>query len=136
MWDSLFKDPSQLNNLIKNIGEKLNNKMESGEVNEQDLLKESVNLFSQMKNIPGLNNFTDILNNMGNIPGVNKKKMDVKGMEQKFNKLQKTEQLKERLKKKRDKKNEEKKNVENKTKNNSIESLMNDEEIIKLFNQK
>jgi hypothetical protein len=78
MWDTLFKDSSQLNNLIKNIGEKLNNKMETGEVNEQDLLKESVNLFSQMKNIPGLNNFTDILNNMGNIPGVNKKKMDVK----------------------------------------------------------
>ena len=31
--------------------------------------------------------------------GINKKKMDVKGMEQKFNKLQKAEQLKERLKK-------------------------------------
>ena len=136
MWDSLFKDSSQLNNLIKNIGEKLNDKMESGEVNEQDLLKESVNLFSQMKNIPGLNNFTDILNNMGNIPGINKKKMDVKGMEQKFNKLQKNEKLKERLKKKRDKKTEEKKTQSNNIYNNSIDKIMNDEEIIKLFNQK
>lgn len=136
MWDTLFKDPSQLNNLIKNIGEKLNNKMESGEVNEDDLMKESVNLFSQMKNIPGLNNFTDILKGMNNIPGMNKKNMDVKAMEQKFNKLQKTEQLKERLKKKKDKKTEDKKKENKKVVNNSIEQIMNDEEIIKLFNQK
>jgi len=136
MWDNLFKDPSQLNGLIKNIGEKLNNKMESGEVNEQDLLSESVNLFSQMKNIPGLNNFTDILNNMGNIPGINKKNMDVKGMAQKFNKLQKNEKLKERLHKKMEKKKEDKKKQDKKVDNPSIDKIMNDEEIIKLFNQK
>lgn len=136
MWDTLFKDSSQLNNLIKNIGDKLNNKMESGEVNEEDLMKESVNLFSQMKNIPGLNNFTDILKGMNNMPGVNKKNMDVKGMEQKFNKFQKTEQLKERLKKKKNKKDEDKKKESAQVNNNSIESIMNDEEIIKLFNQK
>jgi len=109
IFDTLFKDPSQLNNLIKNIGEKLNNKMESGQVNEEDLMKESVDLFSQMKNMPGLNNFTDILKNMNNIPGMNKKNADVKGMEQKYNRLQKNEKLKERLKKKKDKKTEEKK---------------------------
>jgi len=136
MFDTLFKDSSQINNLIKNIGEKLNTKMESGEVNEQDLLKESVNLFSQMKNIPGLNNFTDILNNMSNIPGVNKKNMDVKAMEQKFNKLQKAEKLKENLKRKKNKKDEDKKKESKKVNNNSIDSIMNDEEIIKLFNQK
>lgn len=130
LWENLFKDPSQLKDMISTVGNKLNEKMSTGDISEEDMLNESVNLFQNLKDNPLLNNFTDLLKN---VPGMNKKKMDVKGMEQKYNQMKKNEMMRERLRKKKEKLQEKKTN--NKM-DQSVEQLMNDEEIIKLFNQK
>ena len=135
LFQNIFSDSKNITNLVKNIGEKLDDKLKSGEVDEKDLMNESLNLFSQMKNMPGLDNFANILSNMSNMPGVNKKNMDVKKMEQKYKQMEKQEKTKEKIRKKKENKKQEKQQKQD-LPIESLENIMNDEEIIKLFNGK
>jgi hypothetical protein len=52
----LMKDPSRLTAIIKTVGDKLNAKMQSGEVNQEELLQEAQNIFGKMKGFDGLMN--------------------------------------------------------------------------------
>ena len=61
IWENLFKDPNQLKDMISTVGNKLNEKMSAGDISEEDMLNESVNLFQNLKDNPLLNNFTDLL---------------------------------------------------------------------------
>ena len=50
---ALMKDPSKITNLIKTVGEKLNSKISSGEISQQELLKEAGELLGKMKSMSG-----------------------------------------------------------------------------------
>tara|TARA_Y100000591_G_scaffold331621_1_gene366081 strand:- start:9963 stop:11492 length:1530 start_codon:yes stop_codon:yes gene_type:complete len=70
VFKTLFKNPQKLMKLVKNVGSKLDEKMKSGDIKENELLQEASNMFSHMKNIPGMNsqpNMQDMFANM-NIP--------------------------------------------------------------------
>ena len=43
VFKELFKNPSKLMNLVKNVGNKLDSKLKSGEIKESELLEEAVN---------------------------------------------------------------------------------------------
>ena len=61
-------------NLVKNVGDKLDKKMKSGDIKESELLEEASNMFNNMKNMPGMgdnNNMQDLFNNI-NIPNLMK----------------------------------------------------------------
>jgi hypothetical protein len=133
LFQNIFSDSNNISNLVKNIGEKLDSKLKSGEFDEKDLMNESLNLFSQMKNMPGLDNFANILNNISNVPNINKKNLDVKKMEERFKQEQTKEKTKERIRKKAENKKDKKSKVVN---DEPLNNIMNDDEIIKLFNQK
>lgn len=49
----LLKDPTRMIKLVKKIGQKLQEKIDSGEVKESELLEEAAGVMDKMKNIPG-----------------------------------------------------------------------------------
>lgn len=52
----LFKDPSKLTAIIKTVSEKLNAKLQTGELNQEELLKETQDIFGKMKGFEGMMN--------------------------------------------------------------------------------
>ena len=65
VFQKMFKNPGKLMGLVKNVGSKLDQKFKSGEIKESELMQEASELLSKMKNMPGMNNLTDMLNKMG-----------------------------------------------------------------------
>ena len=59
-----MKNPSKMLGLIDNINKKINNKMKDGSIKESELLEEATEIFKNMKNMPGMTNFNDILKSM------------------------------------------------------------------------
>jgi hypothetical protein len=59
-----MKDPSKLLGLINNINNKISSKMKDGSLKESELLEEAASIFKNMKNMPGMDNFSDILKSM------------------------------------------------------------------------
>ena len=94
---NLMKDPSKIMNLVQNIGSKLEGKLKSHELKDDDMMKEAHDIMNQMNNIPGLK---DMMSKMG--------KMDMKGMMNKMEQTKKQNDTKERMRKKMEKNMEEK----------------------------
>jgi len=59
-----MKNPTKLLGLISKISNKINSKMKDGSLKESELLEEATNVFKNMKNMPGMGNFNDILKSM------------------------------------------------------------------------
>lgn len=64
VFEHIFKDPSKLMSIVKNVGDKLDVKMKNGEFNEKDILGEAVTLMSKMKNMPGMENIQSMMKNI------------------------------------------------------------------------
>ena len=72
--DDVFKkmmgDPSKLMGLVKNVGSKLDSRIKSGELKENELLQEAGEMMKKMKDMPGMENIQSMLKQMGmNMPG-------------------------------------------------------------------
>ena len=97
VFQELFKNPSKLMNLVKNVGGKLDNKIKSGEIKESELLEEASELLNNMKNIPGVGNLESMFKNMG-FPGMPKGgKMDLNAMNANIQKNMKLAKMKDRM---------------------------------------
>jgi hypothetical protein len=92
---TMMKNPTKLFDLIKNIGNKLETKLKSGEVKESELLEEATELFGKIKDMPGMK---DMLGKMSGMNG----KMDFKAMANKLQETLKMSKTKERMNKKRE----------------------------------
>lgn len=71
VFKELFKNPTKLMNLVKNVGGKLDTKLKNGDIKESELLEEASELVNKMKNMPGGSNLEDLFKNMG-MPGMPK----------------------------------------------------------------
>jgi hypothetical protein len=65
VFKRLFKNPTKLMSLVKNVGSKLDEKLKSGDIKESELLKEASDIMQQMKNMPGMNNLQNMMKKMG-----------------------------------------------------------------------
>jgi len=122
-----MKDPSKLLGLINNINNKISSKMKDGSLKESELLEEAASIFKNMKNIPGMDNFNDILKSM------NLDKMMPKGGKINPNAFQnmmeqnvKMSKMRERMKKKAETCNPGSKNNDTKKTNASNQNSGND----------
>ena len=77
VYEKLFKNPSKLMGLVKNVGSKLDSKIKSGDIKESELMEEASELMKKMKDMPGMGNMQEMLSKMG--MGGNLKEM-MKGM--------------------------------------------------------
>ena len=80
VYEKLFKNPSKLMGLVKNVGSKLDTKLKSGDIKESELMAEASELMKKMKDMPGMGNMQEMLGKMGlGGDGMNIKEM-MKGM--------------------------------------------------------
>ena len=99
VFSNLVKNPTKLMGLVKNVGDKLDSRIKSGEIKESELISEATDIMNKMKNMPGMENIQSMLGKMG-IPGLGGKgsKMNMGAMEAQMNKNLKSAQMRERMK--------------------------------------
>jgi hypothetical protein len=132
VFDNLFKNPKKLMDLAKNIGDKLDNKLKSGDLKESELMSEASDMLSQMKNMPGMENFQSMLNQFG-LSGLGGSKLNLNAIENQLNKNIKSEQKKEYVNKKNA-------NISNKQLvthrqpiQNNIDQILTDDQLDEIF---
>ena len=129
VFQKLLKNPTKLMGLVKNVGEKLDSKMKSGEIKESELMAEATEIFNRMKNTPGMGGMGDIqamLSKMG-LGGAGGK-LNMGAMEAQLNKNMKMAQMKERMKA-----NIGKKNVPTAEPVNHQSPTFTEEELVEMF---
>jgi len=147
VFDKLFKNPEKLMNIVKNIGNKLDTKIKTGDVKESELLSEATQMMNKLKEIPGMPNIQEVLSklgmgamggSLGNMGNMGKgAKVNVNAMKEKLERIMKSEKTKERikenLKKKQEKKEEEAKTLNINTENDKFKN-MSEDQILEFIN--
>ena len=125
--------------LIKNVGDKLDSKLKSGELKESEMIKEATELMNKMKDMPGMGNIQSMLSKMGmgGLGGGGGGKVNSAAMEAQLNQRLKMAKMKERIRAKAEANAKAKAEAEilNASKMNNPQSntIVNEEELIKLF---
>jgi hypothetical protein len=97
VFQKLFKNPGKMMGMVKNIGDKIDEKIKSGELKESELMSEGMDLLNKMQSMPGMGDMQKMFSQMG-IPGLGKgAKMNMGAMEAQLNKNMKTAKMKERM---------------------------------------
>lgn len=102
VFQKMFKNPTKLMGLVKSVGDKLDDKIKSGDIKESELIQEATDIIKRMKDMPGMENIQSMLGKMG-IPGMSNlggrnSKMDFSQMENHLNRNLKKAQMKEKMK--------------------------------------
>lgn len=92
----LMKNPQKIMELVKIVGNKLNTKMKSGDISQDELMKEASDLMERMKKMGGDDNFNEILKNLAKGMGKNVR-VDTNAMQNKMKQSQMRERMRERL---------------------------------------
>jgi hypothetical protein len=131
VFQKLFTNPGKLMNMVKNIGNKLDEKLKSGEIKESEIISEGMELLNKMKSMPGMGNMEQMFSQMG-IPGLGKGgKMNMGAMEAQLNRNLKTAKMKERMRNKVDSKKQQQQSMPTFTENSG--PTINEDEVIKVF---
>ena len=129
VFQKLLKNPTKLMGLVKNVGDKLDSKMKSGEIKESELMAEATEIFNRMKNTPGMGGMGDIqsmLSKMG-LGGAGSK-LNTGAMEAQMKRNLKMAQMKERMKA-----NIGKKNVPTTEPVNQLPPQFTEEQLVEMF---
>jgi hypothetical protein len=122
VFQKLFSSPGKLMGMVKNVSEKLDSKMKSGEISQNELMTEASEMLNKMKNMPGMGNIQEMLGKMGmgrgggmdmgdlaamaGMAGLGRNaKINTGAMQQHADRLAKQEAFKNRIKKKMEAKN-------------------------------
>lgn len=107
VFNTLVKDPKNLMSMVNKITNKLETKINSGDINQSELLTEAseiMNQFQHMPGMPGMNNMQEMFSKMGmgmNMGG-GSGKIDAKATEAQLQRRLKLAKTKERIKAKSD----------------------------------
>lgn len=66
----LFSNPGNLANVMQSVTSKLDERMKSGELNQEELMAEAMSMMGKMSSIPGLGNLFNNIPNMAKNPKV------------------------------------------------------------------
>jgi hypothetical protein len=101
VFNNLIKNPTKLMGLVKNVGDKLDSRIKSGEIKESELIAEATEIMNRMKNMPGMGDIQSMLGKMGlggmgGLGGLGGK-VNMKATEANLNKAMKMAKTKERI---------------------------------------
>jgi hypothetical protein len=131
VFQKLFKNPGKMMGMVTNIGNKIDEKIKSGEIKESELMSEGMDLLNKMQSMPGMGDMQKMFSQMG-IPGLGKGgKLNMGAMEAQLNKNMKNAKMKERMQAKAQAKTQTKPTESKPTDN--VSSTITEEEIIKIF---
>jgi hypothetical protein len=97
VFNKLIKNPTKLMGLVKNIGNKLDEKLKSGEIKESEIMEEASEMMKKMKNMPGMGNIQSMLSKMGMGGMGGMGKVNMGAMESQLNRNMKAAKTKERM---------------------------------------
>jgi len=106
----LLKNPTKLMNMVKNMGDKLDERLKSGEINENEIMNEGIDLMKKMKGMPGLGEMTNLFKMFENMGDMTPSQKGACNTQLKRN--AKLEATKERLRKKQKAKDPEVEQIE------------------------
>jgi|GEM_PF-2539608 len=134
VFQTLFKNPGKMMNMVKNIGNKIDAKIKSGEIKETELMEEGMELLNKMKNMPGMGDMQKMFEKMG-IPGLGKgAKLNMGAMEAQLNKNMKNAKMKERIRAKAQAQAAAKAQAQQaQTQQAPVEPAVSEEELLKIF---
>jgi hypothetical protein len=118
--------------MVKNIGNKIDEKIKSGEIKESELMSEGMDLLNKMQTMPGMGDMQKMFSQMG-IPGLGKGgKMNMGAMEAQLNKNMKAAKMRERMQAKAQSQTNKPKTSDTTT-TTTTGPMISEEEIIKIF---
>ncbi len=129
VFQKLMKNPTKLMGLVKNVGNKLDSKMKSGELKESELIQEATDIMNKMKTMPGMDNIQSMLGKMG-LNGMGGK-MNTGAMEAQLNKRLHMAKMKERMRAKCEAKVQQQQAFQMPSQQPT--KAVSDEELLKLF---
>jgi hypothetical protein len=133
VFQKLFKNPGKMMGMVKNIGDKIDEKIKSGEIKESELMSEGMDLLNKMQSMPGMGDMQKMFSQMG-IPGLGKgAKMNMGAMEAQMNKSMKAAKMKERMQAKAQANKAEANKTNKAPVSTPAQSTISEEEIIKIF---
>jgi hypothetical protein len=134
VFNKLVKNPGKLMGLVKNVGEKLDTRIKSGEIKESELIAEATEIMNKMKNMPGMDGIQEMLSKMGmSASGLGKGgKVNYGAMEAELNKKMRLAKMKERMHAKAEM-NKAAKNLQQQQ--TSTKPAMTEEELVALFSK-
>ena len=100
VFQKLFKNPGKLLGMVKNVGQKLDEKLKSGEIKETELMQEASELMEKMKSMPGMKNMNQILSKMGLPDGGKNSKVSMNAFQSHMKKNMRKASQRERMLKK------------------------------------
>ena len=102
VFQSIFKNPGKLMGMVKNVGDKLDSKIKSGDIKQSELIAEATEIMNKMKNMPGMGDIQSMLSKMGmgGAAGSGGGKMNMNAMQSQLKRNMKMAQMKERMKSK------------------------------------
>ena len=98
MLEKLMKNPAKIMDLVKKVGGKLDQKMKSGDISQEELMKEVSDIMGKIKDIPGMENMEGFLKKMGrSFGGAGAGGADVRVDTNAMNRASKNQQMKDKL---------------------------------------
>jgi len=136
VFNKLVKNPGKLMGLVKNVGEKLDTRIKSGEIKESELLAEATEIMNKMKNMPGMDGIQEMLSKMGmSASGLGKGgKVNYGAMEAELNKKMRLAKMKERMHAKSEM-NKAAKEAQSQQQQSTSKPAMSEDELIALFSK-
>lgn len=101
IFQKMMKNPAKMMDLIKKVGDKIKNKMESGEISKDEIMREAGDILKKMKEMGGGGEqFQEMFKNMAKTMGGKGAKIDMNALER----MTKHHEMKERMRNKLNKK--------------------------------
>jgi hypothetical protein len=137
IFNKIIKNPGKLMGLVKNVGEKLDTRIKSGEIKESELIAEATEIMNKMKNMPGMDGIQEMLSKMGmSASGLGKGgKVNYGAMEAELNKKMRLAKMKERMHTKSEMNKAMKEAQQQQQQQSSSKPAMTEEELIALFSK-
>jgi hypothetical protein len=97
----MIRNPKKLMELMKTVSSKINDKMKSGDISQEELMREASEWMGKMKGMGGADQFSEVFKNMAkNMGGLGKNsKIDMNAMNRMFNKNAAKERMTAKLEK-------------------------------------
>lgn len=124
-FENMVKNPAKLLGLVKKIGNKIDERIKSGELKESELMCEATDLMNKMKNMPGMGNMEEMLNKMASNLGGKGAKFNMNAFNQKAKSNGQKEKMLQELEKRRAAKMQQ--DLENNTVTNNLPSNTNND---------
>ena len=103
IFQKMMKNPAKMMTLIKKVGDKIKNKMDSGEISKDEIMREAGDILKKMKEMGGGDDkFQEMFKNMAKTMGGKGAKIDMNALERMTKQHEMKERMRNKLNKKKD----------------------------------